>query len=168
MVSHFNDVHVQHVRRVQQNMLYIIQATEFSSDVCLELRHRMHTHDASKLARPECIPYVWRIWRTRCRAEGMQEPWSTLYADESLDQAIRDAVVHHVTHSRHHPEWHLDPDDMTPVDIIEMCCDWFAMSQEHHTSIDDWIAYVVPRRYAFHRRIPDIISTVNILKQQER
>jgi hypothetical protein len=39
--------------------------------------------------------------------------------------------VHHLTTNRHHPEAHARPDDMTPVDLAEMVCDWTAMAQEY-------------------------------------
>ncbi len=32
--------------------------------------------------------------------------------------------------NRHHPEYHADPNDMPEVDLIEMICDWTAMSLE--------------------------------------
>ena len=35
-----------------------------------------------------------------------------------------------MTANRHHPDFHADPNDMTDVDLIEMVCDWTAMSQE--------------------------------------
>ena len=38
--------------------------------------------------------------------------------------------THHMMTNRHHPEFHADPNDMTEVDLIEMVCDWTAMSKE--------------------------------------
>ena len=43
---------------------------------------------------------------------------------------MRSAIDHHVTTNRHHPEFHSNPNDMTDVDLIEMVCNWTAMSQE--------------------------------------
>ena len=47
-----------------------------------------------------------------------------------MEDLVRSAIDHHVTTNRHHPEFHADPNDMTDVDVIEMVCDWTAMSQE--------------------------------------
>jgi hypothetical protein len=47
-----------------------------------------------------------------------------------MEELVRAAIKHHVTTNRHHPEFHDDPNDMTDVDLIEMVCDWTAMSQE--------------------------------------
>ncbi len=43
---------------------------------------------------------------------------------------MRAAIDHHVTTNRHHADFHLNPHDMTDVDLIEMVCDWTAMSQK--------------------------------------
>ncbi len=40
------------------------------------------------------------------------------------------AVEHHMSVNRHHPDCHADPNDMSGVDLIEMVCDWTAMSLE--------------------------------------
>jgi hypothetical protein len=37
-------------------------------------------------------------------------------------------INHHVT-TRHHPEFHADPNDMADLDLIEMACAWTAMAQ---------------------------------------
>ena len=47
-----------------------------------------------------------------------------------MEDRVREAVAHHVKTNRHHPDFHADPNDMTEVDLIEMVCDWAAMSQE--------------------------------------
>ena len=47
-----------------------------------------------------------------------------------MEDLVRAAIDHHVTTNRHHPKFHTDSDDMTKVDLIEMICDWTAISQE--------------------------------------
>jgi hypothetical protein len=58
---------------------------------------------------------------------------------------------------------------MTLVDLIEMVCDWYAMSEEFGTNIDDWVAYVVPRRYHFSAdKVATIHQLIEILRQKKR
>jgi len=90
-----------------------------------ELTKRARVHDASKFESAERIPYIWLTEFHRCRRNGE----AFTYPD-GTEELIRVAVDHHVKVNRHHPEFHQDPNDMTDVDLIEMVCDWTAMSQE--------------------------------------
>lgn len=79
---------------------------------------------------------------------------------------ITSGVWHHVKYNRHHPEYHLDHDDMTQVDLIEMVSDWYAMSEEYNSNIDDWVTYVAPRRYHFSAdKVDTIHQLIEILRQ---
>lgn len=95
--------------------------TEYADD----LQERARTHDASKFGPEERIPYIWLTEFHRCRRAG--EPFT--YPD-GMEDRVRAAIDHHITVNRHHPGFHADPNDMTDVDLIEMVCDWTAMSQE--------------------------------------
>lgn len=168
MAAHFEEVHSAHVARVRRNIQLMADYYESQQmfDISLQLAQRAIQHDQSKLHDPEYVPYVWRVYRTKWNKDNKQDKrFTTFFSDQTLDQAIRDAVYHHITHNRHHPEWHFDPDDMNKVDLTEMVCDWYAISQEFGSSIDEWVASVVPRRYVFGKRIPFIRSTVQIVKQ---
>ena len=60
---------------------------------------------------------------------------------------------HHVSHNRHHPEFHDDPNEMTDVDLIEMVCDWTAMSEEFGQdggSARGWAMKTIGERVAFN------------------
>lgn len=164
MVDNFWEIHQAHCDRVHKNILAYIQSATLSTRDSEQLLLRMSTHDISKTWKPEFAPYVWRYWRTTIAAQGQKEAYNQFYADPTLDQAIRDAVFHHITYNRHHPEWHPDPDDMTNVDIVEMCCDWMAMSQEFGSSIDAWAEDVIPRRYHFGKRRQYVLDTIAVLK----
>jgi hypothetical protein len=168
MVNHFYNVHQAHVIRVNNNMELMVNHYRHISPVYAELQERLYVHDLSKLQEPEFTPYVWRIWRTRWRAnnhEANMMDMSPYFKDQSLDQSIQDAVRYHITHNRHHPEWHMDSDDMSQVDIIEMVCDWYAMSQEFNSSIDLWFNDVVPRRYNFGKKKPVVWQNIELIKQ---
>jgi hypothetical protein len=135
-----------------------------------QLNERYLTHDSSKFEADEFHPYVWRYWRTKWAKEGKVDTrFTEAFASLDVDRYITKAVWHHVQHNRHHPEYHLDHDDMTLVDLIEMVCDWYAMSEELDTNIDDWVAYVVPRRYHFSAdKVATIHQLIEILRQKKR
>ncbi len=90
-----------------------------------ELVERARTHDASKFGPEERIPYIWlaEFHRHRRKSEPFEYP-------PGIEEQVKDAIEHHVTTNRHHYQFHSDPNEMTEVDLIEMVCDWTAMSQE--------------------------------------
>lgn len=121
MIAFFERRTKEHIERVRKCLAAMASATEHTS----ELLERARQHDASKYCPEERIPYVWLTEFHRCRQNG--EPFA--YPD-GMENQVRLAIEHHVTTNRHHPEFHADPNDMTDVDLIEMVCDWTAMSQE--------------------------------------
>ncbi len=111
----------EHIDRVRR----CLRLLAIGSDHSNELLARAQSHDASKFESEERIPYIWLTEYYRCRRIGA--PFSYPIGAEAL---IRQAIDHHVTTNRHHPEFHSDLNDMTEVDLMEMVCDWTAMSQE--------------------------------------
>lgn len=121
MVAFYERRTNEHIERVRECLSVMASVTDHAD----ELRERARVHDASKFGEEERLPYIWLTEFHRCRRGG--EPFA--YPDgmaERVDAAIR----HHVSTNRHHPEFHADPNEMTDVDLIEMVCDWTAMSQE--------------------------------------
>lgn len=169
MCKHFDAVHIAHTQRVQRNLNLMSAYFEKRNnlDLAMQTIQRGIQHDQSKLHNPEYEPYVWRVYRTKWNKEGRTESVLDLYYRTShLDQVIRDAVFHHITHNRHHPEWHPDPDDMAYIDVVEMVCDWHAMSQEFQSDTHEWAKYVVPRRYAFGNHLQSVVfDTVKLIKE---
>ena len=49
------------------------------------------------------------------------------------------AVKQHTRTNSHHPEYHGGVDNMTPLDIAEMVCDWYARAQEFGTDLRAWV-----------------------------
>lgn len=47
-----------------------------------------------------------------------------------MEDRVRDAISHHMTTNRHHPDFHADPNGITDADLIEMVCDWTAITQK--------------------------------------
>ncbi len=121
MVAFYERRTKEHIERVRR-CLHVMASITGNAD---ELNERARVHDASKFGPEERIPYVWLTEFHRCRRSGE----AFTYPD-GMEQRVRAAVDHHMTVNRHHPDFHTDPNDMTDVDLIEMVCDWTAMSQE--------------------------------------
>ena len=111
----------QHIDRVRANLLKLAAVSDHSD----ELRKRSEVHDASKFGPEERIPYVWLNEFHHCRRAGIPFEYPA-----GIEEQVRQAIDHHVTTNRHHYQFHDSPEDMTDVDLIEMVCDWTAMSQE--------------------------------------
>jgi hypothetical protein len=148
----------EHIERVRRCLWLLAAKSEYAE----ELRSRAEVHDASKFGEVERIPYIWLTEYHRCRRHG--EPFA--YPDE-MEEQVRLAIQNHVTTNRHHPEFHADPSDMTDVDIIEMVCDWTAMSQEFGQdggSARGWADKTIGSRVIFSENRKELIySTIELL-----
>ncbi len=111
----------EHIARVAANLTLLAETTDHGD----ELLARARVHDASKFGPNERVPYVWLTEFHRCRRNGESFAYPS-----GVEEQVRLAIEHHVTTNRHHYQFHDDPNDMTEVDLIEMVCDWAAMSQE--------------------------------------
>lgn len=121
MVAFYERRTRQHIERVRRCLLLMAAATPHTD----ALKERAASHDASKFTPEERLPYIWLTERHRCRHAG--EPFRY---PEGMAARVRTAIDHHLSTNRHHPEFHRDANDMSDVDLIEMVCDWTAMSQE--------------------------------------
>lgn len=121
MVTFFERRTNEHIERVRRGLALMASATPHAD----ELNKRAAVHDASKFGPEERVPYIWLSEFHRCRRRGEEFVYP-----EGMAEQVQVAIRHHVTTNRHHPEFHADPNDMTDVDLIEMVCDWTAMSQE--------------------------------------
>ena len=163
--EHFYKRTDNHIRMVQHNLyLWMLHRPESFN----ALKERAAFHDESKFREPEKTPYVWRTWQSYCTLNNLPFQYP-----EGMEQQVRDAIFHHITHNRHHPEWHPDPDEMNEIDLIEMVCDWKSMSQEFgDKSPIGWADKVLGRRFHFSQKKCDfirdlIIQTDKLVEQDE-
>lgn len=86
------------------------------------LLDRCITHDQSKLVNPELDMFV----------EATPLLAKTVFGTPEYEEAkskLGNALTHHYTHNRHHPEhFQRGVIDMTLIDVLEMLCDWMASS----------------------------------------
>lgn len=149
----------EHIGRVR-TCLFL--AAQVFPEHAAELALRAAVHDASKFSEAEREPYIWLTEFHRCRQT--REPFEY---PSGMEARVKTAVRHHVKSNRHHPEFHADPNDMTEVDLIEMVCDWTAMSQEFSQdggSARGWADKSVGSRVKFDSRRRDFIyRTIELL-----
>lgn len=132
-----------------------------------ELKERSLVHDDSKWKEPEYTPYIWITWKYKCENEGWD--FESYNPPENIDDMMNKATHHHVTTNSHHPEYHssdktdiinrkdrdkppeniVDATSMPDIDIVEMCCDWAAMSLEKGGTPQEWANKNVNVRWKF-------------------
>ena len=64
-------------------------------------------------------------------------------ANSGLDEIMKKSIELHWKHNSHHPEYFENVEDMSELDIMEMCCDWHARSQQYGT---DFLSFVKTRQ----------------------
>jgi hypothetical protein len=141
----------EHIARVARNLALLAEVMECGA----ELLERARVHDASKFGPEERIPYVWLTEFHRRRKGG--EPFEY---PPGVEPQVKQAIRHHVTTNRHHPEFHAAPDDMTEADLIEMVCDWAAMAQEFNQdggSARGWADKTVGKRVHWNAANTELI-----------
>lgn len=104
-----------HIHEVRNNLNIIIK----------NLLDRGRDHDKSKLVDPEVEAFTRVTSRLSKLTYGSQE-------FNDCKKEIGDALIHHYSNNRHHPEhFKKGIDDMNIVDIVEMFCDWAASCKRH-------------------------------------
>ena len=127
------DNHIKEVRVAFNNLItnsWINNSSNRDVKECLrELRENILNHDASKYSDEEFDAYRAYFYPV---------------SDEEKENAKDDwerATKHHYEVNKHHPEhWIIDgvPQDMPIVYILELMCDWEAMSKVGSSLVEFW------------------------------
>lgn len=170
-----------HILRVKRNVLALVEA-DFPVDA-IALMQQNARHDATKFEEPEKSIYVDLTWRYRCERLGV--PFEVDDPDE-FQERVAEATLHHIKHNPHHPEFfapaaHINkknrdapPEEMvdgtfmSDIGLVEMCCDWVAMSQElaGHNSAHEWAKANVNVRWKFtDEQVKRIYETLDTLQE---
>lgn len=141
--------HINFVQKAyEMYMLPLLNMTNISTlisdeelkNTIINLKPVIETHDASKFSDAEFDGYRMR-WHPTVAEESKQKE------DQELQVTIRERYEkcweHHYTVNAHHPKHWVDPETGIAKDasldaIIEMICDWEAMSLKFGTSILKW------------------------------
>jgi uncharacterized protein DUF5662 len=136
-----------------------------------KLDQRACAHDLSKYDDQERLGYVWLTWIYHCKEQG-----HPLEIDPAVSACVERALQIHRARNSHHPEAHACPDAMSPLDLVEMVCDWTAIAQEQtgagsarpwaEQHISRWA--FAPRTRAFIFRAIDELDRRNARSNYER
>lgn len=142
MIESKEDKIYEHIYETMCHKSYVIQAClkmsrylekENKKDLALLLLKRANIHDNSKLVGPE-LELLSDLY-------GNQE--SFLNPNVSLSESQKNVIEKHWENNRHHPEHFKDVLKMREIDIIEMCCDWYARSLQYKT---DFLTFIKTRQ----------------------
>ena len=100
----------------------------------INLLKRGVTHDNSKLDNDEFKRMASILKSDECFKK----------ASYTLSDTERKAIESHWKKNRHHPEYYDSPAEMSELDIIEMCCDWYARSLQYGT---EFIPFIIERQH---------------------
>ncbi len=108
------------------------------------LTSRINCHDESKFGKEEYEPYVWLTEFYRAKNEGRPFEYP-----EGMENKTKLAWEHHCSVNSHHPEYHAECNMMSKEDMVEMACDWAAMSNEYNQSLKDWVDQNIDKKWNF-------------------
>ncbi len=177
MEKHFIQRTHQHISRVQD---FLDTACTFYPHYSKELIGLGAKHDISKLYLPERQPYIYLTWQTHMRKKG-----KGFIINDKMQNRIHEMTFHHVKNNPHHPEFHAPNLKVNPIDVndrtkrtvkidatamselylIEMVCDWSAVSEELHGNLIQWVDDSIASRWTFSEsQINFIYELIEILK----
>ena len=104
------------------------------------LRQRATVHDISKLICEDELRALSHI---------INDKSSLQDCNKQLTPIKKDAIELHWKHNTHHPEHFQTPIDMSRIDIMEMCCDWYARSMQYHTNYLEFVQKQQETRFHF-------------------
>jgi len=171
-VSHLTQMEdiLSHRKAVQHVADHLIHFYLNNNEVGLALAigKRAAEHDASKFEKDE---YLGMCSDTRTIAQmgdddkGVKiDPWKAMGPEK------RKAVRLHYQRNRHHPE-HFPGNryetDMTQLDVIEMCIDWYARSIQFNNNPIEFLEIVRNDRYnfsdAFYAKVKSCLELIEVL-----
>lgn len=98
-------------------------------ELALKLMTRGFSHDISKLNNDEFYGMAMFADDTK----SLKDPKEKVSDEKEI------YVNLHRDRNRHHPEYWDDADDMKLIDILELCCDWCARSEQFGTDVIEFL-----------------------------
>jgi hypothetical protein len=78
--------------------------------------------------------------------EGIE--WDFLHCGPDVNPTdLQLAIKQHTRTNSHHPEHSGGIENMSPLDLAEMCCDWYARAQEFGTDLRHWVTSEAVSRF---------------------
>lgn len=183
---------MKHIDLVYRNMMRF--AIDTTGNFKSEIEARAGFHDSSKLDKPEMPGFIWltayywlqqqnpNIEYTKDSDKQIQNVRDYMNATNNhldlnnfasqLKEQFKISFDCHYANNPHHPEYHKNISDMSQLDLIEMVCDWTAMSQElkqDNGSARGWADKVIGSRFEFSNpQIAFIYAQIAYLDEQNK
>lgn len=165
MIDFFDERTEMHINYVKQNGEKMIKHLSLTPEETEQFKTILEKHDETKLQEPERTPYILVSWKYKVGNEEFEK----LNMSDDIKTKMTGATEHHVKNNKHHPEYWddehesgvintqdrdkpavlIDATKMPDVYVIEMACDWCAVSQERGTSPFDWADNNINVRWKF-------------------
>lgn len=112
-------------------------------------------HDQSKFSSEEILGYILLTWK-----KSEEKNNRAVFYTEAENQLIKSAIQHHLLNNKHHPEC-VGESFMLDDDIVEMTCDWAAMSEEFgENSAIHFAKKVLTEKYNFSEERENFIYSL--------
>lgn len=137
--------HIENVKKVCDALFDDEVVKEYLDDLGIEettfKSFHISKHDSSKFGIEEMLGYI-------LMTEKYGRKVGYKFSKED-DDIMAKAWDHHKSVNRHHPEFFEDVEQMKQADLLEMCCDWGAMSLEFGDSVVDFMNNKAFVKYPF-------------------
>lgn len=147
-------IHKGYVRRSAEKLARYLEK-EGATQTATALLQRAYVHDNSKITNPDELRALSRI---------INDKSSLKDASQQLSPIKKDAIALHWKNNSHHPEHFSSILDMSKLDIMEMCCDWYARSTQYHTNFLQFVQTQQEIRFHFPDWLyPEILHYCKVL-----
>jgi len=122
---------VEHIHRVQKNMLYLIsecaEELKLTREQCRGAMWNVMNHDRSKFSEKQFEPYI----ELTAYYDVKRYNKAHKYPSEEIEKQVDEAVQDHYMQENHHPEKYKGLFCcFTHIECLEIICDLQAMAQE--------------------------------------
>lgn len=173
MIDHFAIRTNKHISLVQTFYMQSYQSLKwFTNDEHVALWTRIQTHDINKFQHPLMYYYILITWKYKCLRDNI--PFEV---SDELNQGMIDATNLHIKNAPHHPEFwdpsfksvnvndrdkpsgiSVDATNMIDTCLVEMVCDWCAVSFERGGNPKDWFNMNLNTRWHFNEEQIQLIN----------
>lgn len=130
---------LEHKKNVYKECMHQIKQTHDKKDKTDLFIHAL-IHDLSKFSPKEFKAYAWKFYggkqasRNLLKAIGLE---NKCISQEDIDEGFDKAWEHHYKNNKHHPEY-WDCKDIPNKYLIQMICDWKAMSRKFGGTVQEY------------------------------
>ena len=140
-------IHKDYVLKVCNKFSKYLIDNNFAEDA-KELQERAVVHDNSKILNKDEFRALTGIINDKSCLKD---------ASSKLSQFKQDSIELHWKHNRHHPEHFKDISEMSRIDKMEMCCDWYARALQYNTNLLEFLEKRQEDRFHFPELMYDEI-----------